>query len=283
MTYDQTRIAWGAAMLAAFFGIISLDVVLDSDLGLGFLGILVGAMALLEFYNMAGKKGLTPFRLSGLAAGLILFLCIWWEVRSHGEFSINPVVPLLILLWFFLLQGFTIGIDGAINNVAVTLFGVIYVFFLLSFAMALRHLPGKKGLAALIGVLLMAKITDIGGYFFGRSFGRRKLCPAISPNKTVEGALFGLFLCVLIGVGQCLLPQWSFLPMQWAIPFALLIGVGSISGDLFESMMKRDAGVKDSGDLVPTFGGVLDIIDCILVCLPLGYYFLALAPIGGVK
>ena len=278
MTYDQTRIAWGAAMLRAFFGVMGLDIILDSDLGLGLLGISIGTIALLEFYDMAGKRGLTPSRLSGLVAGLILFLGIWWQIRYYGEFSINPVVPFLFLLWFFILQGFTVGIEGAINNVAVTLFGVIYVFFLLSFAMALRHFPGKRGLAALIGVLLMAKITDIGGYFFGRSFGNHKLCPSISPNKTVEGALFGLFLCTLIGIGQCFLPQWNFLPIQWAIPFALLMGVGSISGDLFESMMKRDAGVKDSGDLIPTFGGALDVIDCVLVCLPLGYYFLVLIP-----
>lgn len=263
-------------MLSAFFAIIGLDILLDSDLGLGLLGILVGAIALLEFYNIASKKGLAPFRLSGLLAGILLFLGLWWQVKSYGEFSINPVGLFLILLWFFLLQGFSTGLEGAINNIAVTFFGVIYVFFLLSFAMALRHFPGKKGLAAVLGVLLMAKVTDIGAYFFGKNFGKRKLCPTISPNKTVEGALFGLFLCLLIGTGQCLIPQWSFLPIQWAIPFALLIGAGSISGDLFESMIKRDAGVKDSGDLIPSFGGALDIIDCVLVCLPLGYYFLVL-------
>lgn len=279
MTHNQTRIAWGAAMLAAFFGVITLDVVSDSDLGLGLLGISIGTLALLEFYNIAAKKGLSPFRLSGLVAGLLLFLSTWWQVKSHGEFSINSMWLFLFLLWFFLLQGITKGLEGTINNIAITLFGVIYVFFLLSFAMALRHLPGKKGLAALIGVLLMAKVTDIGAYFFGKSLGKHKLCPNISPNKTVEGAIFGLLLCVLIGVGQCLLPQWSFLPMHWAVPFALLIGVGSISGDLFESMLKRDAGVKDSGELVPTFGGALDIIDCVLVCLPLGYYFLVLVPV----
>ncbi len=276
MTYDQTRIAWGTALLAAFLGVMSLDILYDSDLGLGLLGLLAGTIALLEFYDMASKKGLTPFKMSGLLAGLLLFSGIWWQVKSSGEFYINPVGLFLVLLWFFLLQGFSSGIEGTINNIAITLFGVIYVFFLLSFAMALRHLPERKGMAALIGVLLMAKVTDIGGYFFGKSFGKRKLCPTISPNKTIEGALFGIFLCTLIGIGQCLLPRWSFLPMQWAIPFALLMGVGSISGDLFESMMKRDAGVKDSGDLIPTFGGVLDIIDCVLVCLPLGYYFLVL-------
>jgi phosphatidate cytidylyltransferase len=270
-------------MLVAFLGIITLDVFFDSDLGLGLLGISVGTVALLEFYNMADKKGVAPFKISGLAAGLILFLSVWWQVKSHGEFSLNPIVPFLLLLWFFLLQGFTKGLEGTISNVAITLFGVIYVFFLLSFAMALRHLPEKRGLAALMGILLMAKATDIGAYFFGKSLGKRKLCPAISPNKTVEGALFGLLSCVLVGVGQCLLPQCSFLPVHWAIPLALLIGVGSISGDLFESMMKRDAGVKDSGDMIPAFGGVLDVIDCVLVCLPLGYYFLVFVPIEGVK
>ncbi len=283
MTHNQTRVVWGTTLLVSFFAIIGFDIVYDSDLGLGLLGLLIGTAALLEFYEMVSKKGLNPLRLSGIAWGMVIFLYAWWKVRSTGAFYLDPLGLFGILLWLFILHGFTLGLAGAIGNIAVTFFGILYVFFPLSFVMALRHFPGKRGLATLIGIILMTKVTDIGAYFGGKHFGKHKLCPDISPNKTVEGAILGLLSCVIIGVGQCFVAQWGFLPMHWAAPFALLIGVGSISGDLFESMLKRDAGVKDSGNLIPTFGGALDIIDCVLFSLPMGYYSLVLLKMVGVQ
>lgn len=274
MNTHEQRVAFGAAMLAAFIGILALDFYFDSDLGLGCLGIIAGSLALLEFYGISCKKGYAPFKVSGLLCGILVFLSCWWEARTQGRFSLSPTLILLILSWLFLQQGLTRGVEGAMRDLSITLFGVFYIFFLLSFAMSLRHLPGGKGLPAVLAVLLMAKGSDIGAYLFGRKLGRHQLSPIISPNKTIEGALFGLLFSVLIAIGWSLYPQVGLLPLGWAVTFGLFIGLTSIGGDLLESIIKRDAGVKDSGSLIPGFGGLLDVVDCTLTSLPAGYYFL---------
>ncbi|MHC4197037.1 MAG: phosphatidate cytidylyltransferase [Planctomycetota bacterium] len=269
-----TRIAFGGALMCAFIAIVALDVFLDTDYGLGCLGILIGTVGLLEFYDLAAKKGFNPFRRSGIVGGILIFVSCWSDARGGGNISLNIPILFVFVCWLFLWQGIGRDMKHIVENVSITVFGVLYVFFFLSFSMAILHLPGANGLVVLFGIVLMAKCTDIGAYFVGKELGSHKLCPAISPNKTLEGAVGGLASCVLVAVGWSMLPQFSVLPPVWAVVFGLFIGVVAMGGDLMVSMLKRDAGVKDSGNLVPSFGGVLDIIDCIVMSLPAGYYFL---------
>ena len=136
------------------------------------------------------------------------------------------------------------------------------------------------GFFYMILCLTVAVACDTGAYFVGRAYGRRKLAPAISPNKTVEGALGGLVL----GVVGAVLAKLAFgsLPGQLshdlsypaAALFGLVIGVASILGDLVESVLKRDADVKDAGSLLPGMGGVLDRVDAVLLAIPVTYYLL---------
>jgi len=118
----------------------------------------------------------------------------------------------------------------------------------------------------LIWVFLLVWAADIGGYFAGRGWGRRKLAPAVSPGKTWEGALGGLLLsvCVCAPMG-ILLGLHGF---EW-LPLIVLLGVLSIFGDLFESLLKRATGIKDSGTLLPGHGGILDRVDALLAVLPI--------------
>lgn len=273
-TSHGTRITFGVAMMSAFAGIVALDVYLDTDIGLGLLGILIGIVALLEFYDIAAKKGFDPFRRSGLIGGTLVFVTGWSSARVDGSISLNLTLLFAFICWLFLWQGLSRDLKHIIENVSITIFGVLYIFFFLSFSMAICHLPFGNGMVILFGIILMAKCTDIGAYFVGKKFGRHKLFPVISPNKTVEGVIGGLASSILVAVAWNLIPQIRILPLKWAILFGFLIGVTSIGGDLVESMLKRDAGVKDSGNLVPSFGGTLDVIDCILTSLPMGYYFL---------
>lgn len=273
-TSHGTRITFGVAMMSAFAGIVALDIYLDTDIGLGLLGILIGIVALLEFYDIAAKKGFDPFRRSGLIGGTLVFVTGWSSARVDGSISLNLTLLFAFICWLFLWQGLSRDLRHIIENVSITIFGVLYIFFFLSFSMAICHLPFGNGMVILFGIILMAKCTDIGAYFVGKKFGRHKLFPVISPNKTVEGVIGGLASSILVAVAWNSIPQIRILPLKWAILFGFLIGVTSIGGDLVESMLKRDAGVKDSGNLVPSFGGTLDVIDCILTSLPMGYYFL---------
>ena len=116
--------------------------------------------------------------------------------------------------------------------------------------------------------------ADIGAYTIGRLFGRTRLSD-ISPKKTVEGALFGVIASMGIAVGGAWSLAWPFWPLTGAT-LGLLIGVASLLGDLTESMMKRDAGVKDSGQLIPGHGGILDRADSYVFTAPLVYYFVTL-------
>ncbi len=273
MSVLKTRIIFGTAMLTAFFCIILSDYVFDTDIGLGLVGIFIGGIGLLEFYNLAEKKDFEPFKVSGIIAGIVVFSGFWLSACGEGINPIFPCIFVLIVLWLFCVQALKQDPDGTIKNISVTLFGIIYTFFPLSFVMPIRHM--SKGLGIILLILLITKGGDIGAYFWGSRLGKHKLSE-FSPGKTIEGTLFGLFCSLLIAVGLNIVPGFRILPLYLIIPFGLLIGASGVFGDLIESIIKRDAGVKDSANVVPAFGGVLDMVDSLLVSIPVAYYFLVI-------
>lgn len=271
MSVLKTRIILGTAMLVIFCGILFLDYLFDSDIGLGFLGLFAGAVCLLEFYNVVEKKGFAPFKLSGIVGGVVVFSGFW--LSCHEE-SLRPIYICLIfpvVFWLFCVQALKRGIDDTVKNISVTVFGIIYICFFLSFIMPIRNM--SNGLNLVLIVLLITKGGDIGGYLFGRKFGRRKFS-SFSPNKTVEGALFALFSSLMIAIGLNSIAVIRVLPFYLIVPFGLLVGASGIIGDLIESIIKRDMTVKDSSSAIPAFGGLLDILDSLLISIPVAYYFL---------
>ena len=121
-----------------------------------------------------------------------------------------------------------------------------------------------------LGFLVIIWMADVGAYFFGKRFGRNKLAPAISPGKTIEGALGGLSMVLLVTLVTH--HFYPILPILWVLPMTLLVAMVSIAGDLYESRLKRVGGHKDSGSILPGHGGVLDRIDGVLAGLPVFIY-----------
>jgi phosphatidate cytidylyltransferase len=125
--------------------------------------------------------------------------------------------------------------------------------------------------------LVLSWVSDSGAYFGGRAFGRRKLIPSVSPGKTVAGAIAGVLSAILAGaLYGWLLTTWAGLPLGWAAGAAggALVSVVAQLGDLFESLLKREAGIKDSGALFPGHGGLFDRVDSLLFAFPAAYWFL---------
>ena len=279
MTVLKTRILIGSAMLALFFSILYLDHFFSTDIFIALISLFIGSVGLLEFYKMARGEGVSPFRISGLICGILIFLNVWLSVRGEQTDSFNLLnTGILVILLFivFLVQGFRGNLSEALKNISVTILGVLYVFFLLSFSMALYHIPGGNGVFDFLFVVLISKVADIGGYLFGRKYGKHKLSPNISPKKSVEGLIFGLVLSVVVAWVLCSLTGKWIVSWQWITPFALIVSMAGVFGDLAESLLKRGVNVKDSGNYIPEFGGVLDVIDSLLVSVPVAYYLLVL-------
>lgn len=162
-------------------------------------------------------------------------------------------------------------LDDPYNQFARLLFGIVYIGFLGAHLILIRALP--DGASWLIIATAITASSDSGAYFVGRAIGRKKLCPFVSPNKTVEGALGGLFsgLIAALVFAAILLPDvnWLFL-----ISSALFLGIVGILGDLTESIIKRGTGTKDSGTILAGHGGILDRVDSLLFVGPVFYYLL---------
>ena len=150
------------------------------------------------------------------------------------------------------------------------IFGILYVSWFFSFLIKIRYLPGGLGFVA--ALLLITKLGDIGAYLVGSKWGRKLLLPHISPKKTVEGALGGLFFSIVGG-----LACKGVLPFGYGQLLVISISFGVLGqlGDLSESLLKRDCQVKDSGNIFPGMGGVLDEIDSLLFTAPVFYFILA--------
>ncbi len=225
------------------------------------------SLGLLEFAALLRARGIRPMRGMGLLLAAALFL----DVMSPGWLSV-PFAPLgaLLLLAFTLWRGRDLE---SVTAAAATLLGAVYLGTLGGTIAALRILsPVDEGAWRVLLLLGILVFSDSFAFFVGNAFGRRRLAPSVSPGKSVEGALGGLVGGVLgaLAVRHLGLPA---LPAWHAAGLGLAVAAVGIVGDLDESLIKRWAGVKDSGTLFPGHGGMLDRLDSLLFGAPVLYYY----------
>ncbi len=218
-------------------------------------------LGLLEYFNLAERKGFFINRYLGLLFGVLLPISTYFP----GE-TIIFTVAILCLFIFNFQKALK---DQAIVGTALTLFGLIYVAWFFSFLIKIRAL--HNGSLWIFYIILIVKMGDAVAYFIGKAFGAHKYIVHISPNKSVEGAIAGFLGTLIVSViSKTYLPE---VPMLHLIILGTVLGIISQVGDLSESLLKREAGVKDSGN-IPGLGGILDVIDSLLFCIPITYYYL---------
>jgi phosphatidate cytidylyltransferase len=247
-----------------------------------------------EMGRLCRAGGYSPAANWAAFVAVLLMIAPWAEMQQRlpvaDRFSAatGPGTPLSL----FLVTGGLLGaalvvlarkvIERAIANIAVTLLIILYLGLLGSFVVRVRCLwPGPAGAAAVSFFLITVKSGDIGAFFVGKLLGRHKLAPWVSPGKTIEGAIGAILLAVATACGGVLI--WQRLEstlgpppiqMSQAIIFAVVMALCGLLGDLIESLMKRDVGSKDSGHIVPSFGGYLDIVDSPLFTAPIAWWML---------
>lgn len=227
---------------------------------------LIAAVALYEFYSMSFGVKRLPERFFAIAYGALLVpLCTLQQIYAlQAGLVFAMLIFGLIFLWRF------DDLQQVVQQLALLLFGFIYIPLLLGHLALLRSLPFGREWIYLVLLIVMA--SDTGAYFSGITLGRHKLYPAISPNKSIEGSIGGL----LGGLAAAFIASYTFLPLLDTVDcLALGLGLGAMSqlGDLFESMVKRACGVKDSGTIIPGHGGILDRLDSLLFAFPLAFYY----------
>lgn len=229
---------------------------------------------LFEFYKMMEAKGLRPYKWIGILSGAAL---PWYLFLRQGIYA--NVLLTLTFIAVMIAELLRREKGHSVYHISVTIFGVLYVAWLGSHLMLLRELPIIAGIDYSFGytfVIIVFALTwcyDTGAYTFGRLFGRHKLFPSISPGKTVEGAIGGTFLSIvgILVVRQLMNTQLGIVE---AVLMAVAASIVGQLGDLVESMIKRDAKIKDSASSIPGHGGILDRFDSLLFTAPLIYYAL---------
>jgi phosphatidate cytidylyltransferase len=254
--------------------------------------VLISVVGIHEFYQFIEAKGAMPVRSIGTVAAALLPLVVW-----VGDALYATSLMTAVLLGVMILQLAKREIQESIVSVSATFFGVVYVGWMMSHAVSVRFIqrdlvrrfgepaavavPEDAGFFFMMLCLTTALLCDTGAFFVGRRWGRRPLAPTISPNKTVEGAAGGIAVGTVMAVATKVVFDF-FVPGGLSHSFGYLatiaFGVGvsafAVLGDLAESLLKRDAHVKDAGDLLPGVGGLLDRIDSVLFALPVTYYLL---------
>ena len=279
-----------AGIISILVTFIWLDVSLHFDrpgIWLAPIAILFAMLAtseLLGFFRAQGFKPVTWSVYVGTLA-VLLSACapiLWKEYPADcpvGKFGwpllgLALAVGLVFIgeMWRYTKPG------GVTVHLALGVFAVGYVGLLMTFLVALR-LQGDnhRGLAALLTMIIIVKVSDTGAYTVGRMIGRHKLAPLLSPGKTIEGAFGAIAFGCLISwlLFQVILPQMFGEPAKTShlssLAFGAIVSVAGMLGDLAESLLKRDAGQKDSSTWLPGLGGVLDVIDSILTAAPAAY------------
>jgi phosphatidate cytidylyltransferase len=289
------RFLFGTLFIAALVAFCWLDaVVYRPGAFLLPLALMLSWMAVVELLDMFNQKGRKPLAASMyigvLLSVLLAGMPVFWptavagnKLAGLGWLAIGLVVGLLVVI-----VGELQRYDGRWHttvNLGLSAFGILYVGGLMGFIVQLRALgvtptgiDGRVGMLALISLIATVKMSDTGQYAAGRLFGRHKMAPLVSPGKTWEGAVGGLVaamatsLVIFIWVAPLFLgPGRLKVSPATIVTFGITVAVAGIVGDLGESMLKREAGVKDSSNWMPGFGGVLDLLDSLLGAAPVAY------------
>lgn len=230
----------------------------------------IGSWCLYEFYGIVRKDDVRPMVFLGLLAMVILGALIGLHCLGIIPFiKVWLFVPFFSILFIWALFQKR---NLPFNDIGYTILGIVYAGIPFLFFVALGFVKGSFNYYIPLGFLLILWSNDTGAYLAGRSFGKHKLFERISPNKTWEGFIGGVVLAVAIAFN---LEQYfgSLSQWEWA-SMALIVGVFGTLGDLVESMLKRSLGVKDSGNILPGHGGLLDRFDGLLMAAPLVFLFL---------
>ncbi|GMR12781.1 MAG: phosphatidate cytidylyltransferase [Gemmatimonadota bacterium] len=258
-------------------------------LGGWYLGVLMAAasgLSAMEYFGLARAKGIDAFSRLGIAFAVGIPLAATLHNNLH---DLALVAFGAVLSLFLIAAGLAVFRRGAerrpLEAVSVTVAGVVYTGFTLAFASLLRSLPDAaiawQGAALVIFPLWVTWWGDTGAFFFGTRWGKTKLREAVSPKKTQVGAVAGL-ACSVVAGGLAggfvlhLIPEYG-IGWRMAASMGVIIGVVGQIGDLAESALKRDAGVKDSGTFLPGHGGALDRLDAVFFTVPLTYLLIVLA------
>jgi phosphatidate cytidylyltransferase len=248
----------GVRLISGIFGLVLLvGVLLLGGTYLSLSILILSLIALREFYNAVRKMGVNPFEMIGYSGTVLLFL------RNYFGFISFDFIFSIILIAS--LAATVIIKEKDIKDSAITITGVMYIPFLLF------HILYLDGSIYLWLVFLIAFGTDTFAYIVGSKFGKKKLCPEISPKKSVEGAVGGIIGSIIVTIIYSIFAEITPL---WSVAILALAGsIISQLGDLTASRIKRAAGIKDYGKIMPGHGGMMDRFDSIIFTAPIVYYY----------
>jgi len=271
----RERFLAGFVLICLLLSLVTADALFNKPvLWVITLAIMCGVGAC-EFSNMcsSARPELAPTKALVVSSTILLaalpYVC--YKVTREdcsGDWDVIAIVAIVAVsfLWYYR-KG---ELPGALVGMALTTFCAVYVGLLCSFIMRIRVFTDIKTGGVLL-LVLATKIGDVGAFFVGKKFGRHKMAPVISPNKTVEGGVANFVVTVVVGMIVAQLTG-VFTPLEALLCSVMLGAVGQL-GDLSESAVKRALGAKDSGNMVPGFGGVLDVIDSFFFAAPALYIF----------
>jgi phosphatidate cytidylyltransferase len=236
-----------------------------------FLVAVISILALRESLSIGKRMGINAWFLSSGLFSLTWLLLIF---RRDTEW----MLPAIILWLLFALGKMALRYPKIhFSELGYNFFAPIYTVVLFSHLYLIRGL--EKGIAWTFLTFILVWATDTFAYLIGRALGRHPLAPLVSPKKTIEGSIGGLFFCVLSAF-----IAWKLIggpPLNYYLGLSLIVGTSAQIGDLFESALKRSVNIKDSGNLIPGHGGILDRFDSLLFVVPLVYYWAVLSGIAG--
>src|SRR5436190_5963818 len=275
---------WSFVLLSLFSGSTLL-----SDTLFLLVMLAIAGLGLHEFYDLVTKAGYDTFRKWGLVGGLVLMASTFFYVQTSMRTSVSPGkvndfeagILILFVLGLCFRQFLSKKGGSGLLRISTTLFGLMYVPWLLNFIQKLHFFPDVRGVEVngnfyVLYFILVTKFSDLGAYCVGSLIGKHKMIPRISPGKTWEGFGGAIVVSTLVSVvfAHFLKAKLYGMTLTHAIVLGVLLSMAAVVGDLIESIFKREAKVKDSGTFFPGIGGILDLMDSLLFNAPLMYLYL---------
>jgi phosphatidate cytidylyltransferase len=249
------RVATGLALVGVLFGSLFIGAAAFA----GFIGVMV-LLGLVEFYGALRRCGYLPLSLFGLIGAGATLLAVWF----HGPLAIPAGILITATVTFFF-YAFSATRRDALSNAGLTVFGVSWIVGAVAFAIPIAR--AEDHIILIFAIVAVTAATDIGAYSFGRTWGKRPLAPALSPNKTTEGLAGGILMAFVVS-GAIGFLEWGPFDLASGLALGTVVVFAAPLGDLAESMIKRSLGIKDMGSILPGHGGILDRIDAFLFVIP---------------